>query len=116
MWVKFVISIIGAAVAVCVAVPATAGAASDYDDIINKISTKTLIHQIDNYSGKTCGSPDDDYAKKWLFAFKQKRYYSGDPKDHQAAVESLERAISSPKGAYAVVYEQNKNITAQRTL
>ena len=107
MWVKFVISIIGAAVAVCVAVPATAGAASEYDDIINKVSTKTLIHHIDNYHGKTCGSPDDDYAKKWLFAFKQKRYYSGDPKDHQAAVESLERAMSSPKGAYAVVYEQN---------
>ena len=108
MWVKFVISIIGAAVAVCVVVPATAGAASEYDDIINKVSTKTLIHHIDNYHGKTCGSPDDDYAKKWLFAFKQKRYYSGDPKDHQAAVESLERAMSSPKGAYAVVYEQNK--------
>ena len=107
MWVKFVISIIGAAVAVCVAVPATAGAASEYDDIIDKVSTKTLIHHIDNYSGKTCGSPDDDYAKKWLFAFKQKRYYQGDPKDHQAAVESLERAMSSPKGAYAVIYEQN---------
>lgn len=71
------------------------------------MSTKTLIHHIDNYSGKTCGNPDDDYAKKWLFAFKQKRYYQGDPKDHQAAVESLERAMSSPKGAYAVVYEQN---------
>lgn len=107
MWVKFVIGIIGAAVAVCVAVPATAGAASEYDDIINKVSTKTLIHHIDNYSGKTCGSPDDDYAKKWLFAFKQKRYYQGDPRDHQAAVESLERAMSSPKGAYAVIYEQN---------
>jgi len=89
-------------------VPVIAGAASEYDDIIDKVSTKTLIHHIDNYHGKTCGSPDDDYAKKWLFAFKQKRYYSGDPKDHQAAVESLERAISSPKGAYAVVYEQNK--------
>ena len=88
--------------------PVIAGAASEYDDIIDKVSTKTLIHHIDNYHGKTCGSPDDDYAKKWLFAFKQKRYYSGDPKDHQAAVESLERAISSPKGAYAVVYEQNK--------
>lgn len=107
MWVKFVIGIIGAAVAVCVAVPATAGAASEYDDIINKVSTKTLIHHIDNYSGKTCGSPDDDYAKKWLFAFKQKRYYQGNPRDHQAAVESLERAMSSPKGAYAVIYEQN---------
>lgn len=106
MW-KLIISVIGATLAVCIAVPATAGATSGYDDIINKVSTKTLIHHIDNYSGKTCGSPDDDYAKKWLFAFKQKRYYSGDPKDHQAAVESLERAISSPKGAYAVVYEQN---------
>ena len=106
MW-KRIISVIGATLAVCIAVPATAGATSGYDDIINKVSTKTLIHHIDNYSGKTCGSPDDDYAKKWLFAFKQKRYYSGDPKDHQAAVESLERAMSSPKGAYAVVYEQN---------
>lgn len=107
MW-KLIISVIGATLAACIAVPATAGAASEYDDIIDKVSTKTLIHHIDNYSGKTCGSPDDDYAKKWLFAFKQKRYYSGDPKDHQAAVESLERAMSSPKGAYAVVYEQNK--------
>lgn len=106
MW-KRIISVMGATLAVCIAVPATAGAASEYDDIINKVSTKTLIHHIDNYSGKTCGSPDDDYAKKWLFAFKQKRYYSGDPKDHQAAVESLERAMSSPKGAYVVIYEQN---------
>ena len=106
MW-KRIISVTGATLAVCIAVSATAGATSGYDDIINKVSTKTLIHHIDNYSGKTCGSPDDDYAKKWLFAFKQKRYYSGDPKDHQAAVESLERAMSSPKGAYAVVYEQN---------
>ncbi len=107
MW-KRIISVIGATLAACIAVPVIAGAASEYDDIIDKVSTKTLIHHIDNYHGKTCGSPDDDYAKKWLFAFKQKRYYSGDPKDHQAAVESLERAISSPKGAYAVVYEQNK--------
>ncbi len=106
MW-KRIISVVGATLAVCIAVPATAGAASEYDDIISKVSTKTLIHHIDNYSGKTCGSPDDDYAKKWLFAFKQKRYYQGDPKDHQAAVESLERAMSSPKGAYAVIYEQN---------
>ena len=106
MW-KLIISVIGATLAACIALPATAEAASEYDDIINKVSTKTLIHHIDNYSGKTCGSPDDDYAKKWLFAFKQKRYYSGDPKDHQAAVESLERAMSSPKGAYAVIYEQN---------
>ena len=106
MW-KRIISVTGATLAVCIAVSATAGATSGYDDIINKVSTKTLIHHIDNYSGKTCGSPDDDYAKKWLFAFKQKRYYSGDPKDHQAAVESLERAMSSPKGAYAVIYEQN---------
>ena len=104
---KLSISVIGAALAVCITVPATAGAASEYDDIINKVSTKTLIHHIDNYSGKTCGSPDDDYAKKWLFAFKQKRYYLGNPKDHQVAVESLERAMSSPKSAYAVVYEQN---------
>ena len=106
MW-KRIISVMGAALAVCIAVPATVGAASEYDDIINKVSTKTLIHHIDNYSGKTCGSPDDDYAKKWLFAFKQKRYYSGDPRDHQAAVESLERAMSLPKGAYTVIYEQN---------
>jgi len=106
MW-KLIISVIGATLAVCIAVSATAGATSGYDDIINKVSTKTLIHHIDNYHGKTCGGPNDDYAKKWLFSFKQKRYYSGDPKDHQAAVESLERAMSSPKGAYAVVYEQN---------
>ena len=115
MW-KLIISVIGATLAVCIAVPATAGAASEYDDIINKVSTKTLIHHIDNYHGKTCGSPDDDYAKKWLFAFKQKRYYSGDPRDHQAAVESLERAMSSPKGASRLFMSRIKNITVQRIL
>ena len=43
MW-KRIISVIGATLAACIVVPA--GAASGYDDIINKVSTKTLIHHI----------------------------------------------------------------------
>lgn len=46
MW-KRIISVIGATLAVCIAVPATAGAASEYDDLVEKVTTKSLI----NYCG-----------------------------------------------------------------
>ena len=104
MW-KFIISVIGATLAVCIAVPATAGAASEYDDLVEKVTTKSLINYVDNYHGKTCGSPTDDYAKKWLHQFKRQKH--NDREDHPAAVASLMRAITSEKGAYAVIYEQH---------
>lgn len=59
MW-KFGVSIIGVILAACIALPATVRAASEYDDLIEKITTKTLINHIDNYYDKTCGSPTDD--------------------------------------------------------
>lgn len=104
MW-KRIISVIGATLAVCIALPATAEAASEYDDLVEKVTTKTLINYVDNYHGKTCGSPTDDYAKKWLHQFKRQKH--NDREDHPAAVASLMRAITSEKGAYAVIYEQH---------
>ncbi len=103
MW-KFGVSIIGVILAACIALPATVRAASEYDDLIEKITTKTLINHIDNYYDKTCGSPTDDYAKRWLHQFKRQKY--NDHKNHPAAVASLMKAITSEKGAYAVMYEQ----------
>ena len=89
----------------CIALPATAEAASEYDDLVEKVTTKTLINYVDNYHGKTCGSPTDDYAKKWLHQFKRQKH--NDREDHPAAVASLMKAITSEKGAYAVMYEQH---------
>ena len=106
MW-KLVISIIGAALVVCIAVPATAGAASEYDDLVEKVTTKTLINYVDNYHGKTCGSPTDDYAKKWFYSFKRQKSFANP--HHLEAVASLEKAINSPAGAYAVIYTQKNN-------
>ena len=61
--------------------------------------------------GKTCGSTTDDYANKWLWAFR--RQQSNDRENHPAAVKSLETAISSADGAYAVVYESVDNDTGK---
>jgi secreted hydrolase len=61
--------------------------------------------------GKTCGSTTDDYANKWLWAFR--RQQSNDRENHPAAVKSLETAISSADGAYAVVYERVDNDTGK---
>ena len=76
MW-KLIISVIGATLAACIALPATAEAASEYDDLVDKITTKTMINHVQDYYGKSCGSPTDDYAYKWLYAFNQKHYFMG---------------------------------------
>ena len=106
MW-KFIVSVIGTTLAVCIMVPATAGAASGYDDLVEKVTTKTLINYVDNYHGKTCGSPTDDYAKKWFYSFKRQKSFANP--HHSEAVASLEKAINSPAGAYAVIYTQKNN-------
>lgn len=106
MW-KRIVSVMGATLAVCIAVPATAGAASEYDDLVEKVTTKTLINYVDNYHGKTCGSPTDDYAKKWFYSFKRQKSFANP--HHPEAVASLEKAINSPAGAYAVIYTQKNN-------
>lgn len=100
---------VAAVIISCLLSSGRASAESTYDDLLSKITTKTLINYIDNYYGKTCGSPNDDYAQKWLYTFRQANSYRGDPAKHQAAVRSLEKAISSPNGAYLVIYEQNNN-------
>ena len=82
-------------------------AASAYDDIVSKTTTSTLINHIDNYYGKSCGSASDDYAERWLYEFKRQNY--SHLSYHPAAVASLQTAISSPDGAYAVTYEQKNN-------
>lgn len=106
MW-KRIISVTGATLAVCIAVSATAGATSGYDDLVEKVTTKTLINYVDNYHGKTCGSPTDDYAKKWFYSFKRQKSFANP--HHSEAAASLEKAINSSNGAYAVVYTQKNN-------
>ena len=86
--------------------PNTAHAASKYDALTDKLTTPTMINYTSMY-GKTCGSTTDDYANKWLWAFR--RQQSNDRENHPAAVKSLETAISSADGAYAVVYERVDN-------
>lgn len=87
----------------------TSRGASGYDDLIDKITTKTMINHFQDYHGKSCGSPTDDYAPKWLYTFQQKHYFArpNDDEQHDEAVRSLRRAMSSENGAYAVVYIQN---------
>ena len=84
--------------------PTKVSAISKYDDLIDKITTSTMINHVTNPKGKVCGSPDDDYARKWQYAFRRQQYNNRE--DHPAAVKSLEKAISSPDGAYAIAYEQ----------
>ena len=116
MW-KFIISVIGATLAACIALPATAEAASEYDDLVDKITTKTMINHVQDYYGKSCGSPTDDYAYKWLYAFNQKHYFMGpyDDRQHAEAVRSLQKAMTSKDGAYAVVYIQNSGSGSNST-
>lgn len=116
MW-KLIISVIGATLAACIAVPATTGAASEYDDLVDKITTKTMINHVQDYYGKSCGSPTDDYAYKWLYAFNQKHYFMGpyDDRQHAEAVRSLQKAMTSKDGAYAVVYIQNSGSGSNST-
>ena len=116
MW-KLIISVIGATLAACIALPATAEAASEYDDLVDKITTKTMINHVQDYYGKSCGSPTDDYAYKWLYAFNQKHYFMGpyDDRQHAEAVRSLQKAMTSKDGAYAVVYIQNSGSGSNST-
>lgn len=86
--------------------PNTAHATSKYDALTDKLTTPTMINYTSMY-GKTCGSTTDDYANKWLWAFR--RQQANNRENHPAAVKSLETAISSSDGAYAVVYERVDN-------
>ena len=90
--------------------PNAAHATSKYDALPDKLTTPTMINYTSMY-GKTCGSTTDDYANKWLWAFR--RQQSNDRENHPAAVKSLETAISSADGAYAVVYERVDNDTGK---
>ena len=76
---------------------------SHYDDLMEKIATDKLINYIDNYYGKTCGSPANDYSNSWLKAteqqgaFYRRDYYSN-------YMRSLKKAMAT--GAYAIGYQQ----------
>jgi hypothetical protein len=87
--------------------PTKSFALSSYDDLVGKVTTSTLVNYIDNYYGKSCGSATDDYAERWLYEFKRDDSFQASY--HSAAVASLQAAISSPDGAYAVMYEQKNN-------
>ena len=84
--------------------PATSSATSKYDDLVGQITTSTMINNVTNSKGKVCGSTTDDYAQKWLESFRRQQYNIHEY--HPEAVKSLESAMSSPDGAYAVTYEQ----------
>ena len=108
---KRLVSIItGTTIVFTFLLPNTAHAASKYDALTDKLTTPTMINYTSMY-GKTCGSTTDDYANKWLWAFR--RQQSNDRENHPAAVKSLETAISSTDGAYAVVYERVDNDTGK---
>ncbi len=104
---KLFVGIIALTSLLCVLLPTESSALSDYDDLTAKVTTPTLINYIDNYYGKSCGSTTDNYTEKWLYTFK--RQESNNRSYHADAVASLEAAISSPDGAYAVVYGQKNN-------
>lgn len=107
MKVKLLAGIVILASIFCIVLPTKSFALSDYDDLVGKVTTSTLVNYIDNYYGKSCGSTTDDYAERWLYAFRQQHY--NNRSYHADAVTSLETAISSPDGAYAVTYEQKNN-------
>ena len=108
---KRLVSIItGTTIVFTFLLPNTAHAASKYDALTDKLTTPTMINYTSMY-GETCGSTTDDYANKWLWAFR--RQQSNDRENHPAAVKSLETAISSTDGAYAVVYERVDNDTGK---
>ena len=92
---------------ISILLPTKVSAVSKYDDLIDKITTSTMINHVTNSKGKVCGSPYDDYARKWRYAFRRQQYNNRE--NHHAAFKSLEKAFSSPDGAYAVVYEQVNN-------
>ena len=110
MKTRLVSIIIGTIIVFTFLLPNAAHATSKYDALTDKLTTPTMINYTSMY-GKTCGSTTDDYANKWLWAFR--RQQSNDRENHPAAVKSLETAISSADGAYAVVYERVDNDTGK---
>lgn len=110
MKTRLVSIITGTTIVFTFLLPNTAHATSKYDTLTDKLTTPTMINYTSMY-GKTCGSTTDDYANKWLWAFR--RQQSNDRENHPAAVKSLETAISSADGAYAVVYERIDNDTGK---
>ena len=80
-------------------------AESTYDDLVGKVSTKTMTNYL-KIRGKECGSLADDYANRWLYAFKRQEY--NNQANHEDAVRSLETAMKSEDGAYAVFYERTE--------
>lgn len=108
MKTRFVSIITGTIIVfISILLPTKVSAVSKYDDLIDKITTSTMINHVTNSKGKVCGSPYDDYARKWRYAFRRQQYNNRE--NHHAAFKSLEKAFSSPDGAYAVVYEQVNN-------
>ena len=61
-------------------------AESTYDDLVGKVSTKTMTNYL-KIRGKECGSLADDYANRWLYAFKRQEY--NNQANHEDAVRSL---------------------------
>ena len=110
MKTRFVSIITGTIIVFTFLLPNATHATSKYDALTDKLTTPTMINYTSMY-GKTCGSTTDDYANKWLWAFR--RQQSNDRENHPAAVKSLETAISSADGAYAVVYERVDNDTGK---
>lgn len=106
MKTRLVSIITGTTIVFTFLLPNTAHATSKYDALTDKLTTPTMINYTSMY-GKTCGSTTDDYANKWLWAFR--RQQANNRENHPAAVKSLETAISSSDGAYAVVYERVDN-------
>lgn len=82
-------------------------AASDYDDFFPSQSTTTLINNIDNYYGMSCGSTLDDYAPIWSEAMHTNDVYSSDPA-HGIAMASFDAAVSG-NGGWWVQYDQTNN-------
>lgn len=75
---------------------------SQYDDLIEKITTNKLINYIDNFRGKTCGSPWVDYSNSWLNLVRRQQF--NQRKYHSVYMKSLYTAIA--RGAYAIGYNQ----------
>jgi lysophospholipase L1-like esterase len=82
-------------------------AASDYDDFFPAQSTTTLINDIDNYYGMSCGSTLDDYASIWSEAMHTNDVYSSDPA-HGIAMASFDAAVAGD-GGWWVQYDQVNN-------
>lgn len=98
---------------ICVIFSTSSFAGSGYDSLVKDISTSAMVNNVADSKGKTCGSPNDDYAKSWRYAFRRQQY--NDRAYHSAAVKSLETAINSPDGAYLVAYNQATDKNGHRS-